>query len=90
MATRVYALDYKTAEIHWTFPDGGGISAPAIASDRLYVASGSSPLFYCLDTETGKPHWIYEFGQHVDESTLCIYRDKIYALSADGFVHAVK
>jgi len=90
MATRVYCIDYKTAKVHWTFPDGGGISAPAIASDRVYVASGSTPLFYCLDATTGKPHWIYKFGQHVEEATLCIYRDKVYVLAADGYVHAIK
>ena len=90
MATRVYCIDYKTADIHWTFPDGGGVSAPAIANDRVYVASGNTPLFYCLDLYTGKPHWIYKFGQRVEESTLCIYRDKVYALSADGFVHAIQ
>ncbi len=90
MATRVYCVDAATAKIHWTFPDGGGMSAPAIASDRVYVASGNTPLFYCLDAYTGKPHWIYKFGQHVDEATLCIYRDKVYVLAADGYVHALR
>ncbi len=90
MATRMYALDYKTGEVFWKFPDGGGLSAPAVASERVYAASGNTPLLYCLDAESGKPHWVYKMGQHVEEATLCIYRDKLYVLSADGYVHAVK
>ena len=90
MASKVYSVDSETAKIHWTFPDGGGLSAPAIASDRLYIASGNTPLFYCLDAYTGKPLWIYKFDQRVEESTLCIYRDKVYALAGDGYVHAIK
>ena len=90
MASRVYCVDSATATIHWTFPDGGGLSAPAIASDRLYIGSGNTPLFYCLDVATGKPLWIYKFGQRVEESTLCIYRDKVFILAGDGYVHALK
>ncbi len=90
LASKVFSVDSKTAKIHWTFPDGGGLSAPAIASDRLYIGSGNTPLFYCLDAFTGKPHWIYKLGQRVEESTLCIYRDKIFVLAGDGYVHALK
>ena len=89
-ASRIYCVDSATAKIHWTFPDGGGLSAPAIASDRVYIGSGNTPLFYCLDAYTGKPLWIYELGQRVEEATLCIYRDKVYVLAADGYVHAIK
>ncbi len=90
MASRVYCVDSATAAIHWTFPDGGGLSAPAIANDRVYIGSGNTPLFYCLDAYTGKPLWIYKLGQHVEEATLCIYRDKVYVLAGDGYVHAIE
>lgn len=90
MASRVYCVDAASAKIHWTFPDGGGLSAPAIASDRVYIGSGNTPLFYCLDAYTGKPLWIYKLGQRVEEATLCIYRDKVYVLAGDGYVHAIK
>ena len=53
----VYCVDPETAKIYWTHPDGGGLSAPAVASGRVYIASGTSPFFYCLDEETGKPLW---------------------------------
>ena len=86
----VYCVDPETAKIYWTHPDGGGLSAPAVASGRVYIASGTSPFFYCLDEETGKPHWIYKLGHRVEEATLCIYRDKVFVLAADGYVHAIE
>jgi outer membrane protein assembly factor BamB len=90
LSSRVYSVDPETAAINWTFPDGGGLSAPALASGRVYIASGNTPFFYCLDQKTGKPIWIYKLGHRVEESTLCIYRDKIYILAADGYVHAIE
>jgi outer membrane protein assembly factor BamB len=89
-ASRIYCVDAASAKIYWTFPDGGGLSAPAIARDRVYIGSGNTPLFYCLDAYTGKPFWIYKLGQRVEEATLCIYRDKVYVLAGDGYVHAIK
>ena len=90
VSSRVYSVDLETAAVNWTFPDGGGLSAPALASGRVYIASGNTPLFYCLDQNTGKPHWIVKLGHRVEESTLCIYRDKVYVLAADGYVHAIE
>ena len=89
-ASRIYCVDSASAKIHWTFEDGGGLSAPAIASDRVYIGSGNTPNFYCLDAFTGKPLWVYKLGQRVEEATLCIYRDKVYVLAGDGYVHAIK
>jgi outer membrane protein assembly factor BamB len=88
--TRIYCLDPETAEIYWTYPDGGGLSAPAVANGRVYIASSTSPFFYCLDEKTGAPQWIYRLGHRVEESTLCIYRDRVYALAADGYLHAIE
>ena len=67
-----------------------GLSARAIANDRVYIGSGNTPLFYCLDAFTGKPLWIHKFDQRVEESTLCIYRDKVIVLAGDGYVHALE
>jgi outer membrane protein assembly factor BamB len=90
LSSKVYRVDPKTGKIHWTFPDGGGLSAPALASGRVYIASGNTPFFYCLDQKTGKPHWIVKLGHRVEESTLCIYRKMVYVLAADGYVHAIE
>jgi outer membrane protein assembly factor BamB len=86
----VYSVDAATGKIHWTFPDGGGLSAPAIANGRVYIGSANSPFFYCLDEMDASIKWIYKLGNRIEESTLCIYRDKVYLLSADGYVHAVE
>lgn len=89
-ASRVYCVDPESSKVLWTFPDGGGLSAPAIANDRVYIGSGNTPFFYCLDAKTGKPLWIHRLGQRVEEATLCIYRDKVIVLAGDGYVHALK
>ena len=90
VSSRVYSVDPETATVNWTFPDGGGLSAPALASNRVYIASGNTPFFYCLDQDTGKPHWIVKLGHRVEESTLSIYRKMVYVLAADGYVHAIE
>jgi outer membrane protein assembly factor BamB len=90
LSSKVYSVDVETGEIHWIFPDGGGLSAPAIANGRVYIGSGTTPFFYCLDEETGRPHWIYKLGHRLEEATLCIYRDRVYALAADGYLHAIE
>ncbi|MDG1301612.1 MAG: PQQ-binding-like beta-propeller repeat protein, partial [Opitutae bacterium] len=89
-ASRVYCVDPEASKVLWTFPDGGGLSAPAIANGRVYIGSGNTPLFYCLDAITGKPLWIHRLGQRVEEATLCIYRDKVIVLAGDGYVHAIE
>jgi len=89
-ASRVYCVNPDTSKVLWTFPDGGGLSAPAIANGRVYIGSGNTPFFYCLDTLTGKPLWIHRLGQRVEEATLCIYRDKVIILAGDGYIHALR
>jgi outer membrane protein assembly factor BamB len=90
LTSKVYAVNAEDGSVYWTFPDGGGLSAPALASGRAYIASGNYPFLYALDQKTGEPYWIYKMGNRVEESTLCIYRDKLYALAGDGYVHAIE
>jgi outer membrane protein assembly factor BamB len=89
-ASRVYCVDPAASKVLWTFPDGGGLSAPALANGRVYIGSGNTPLFYCLDAITGNPLWIHRLGQRVEEATLCIYRNKVIVLAGDGYVHAIE
>lgn len=90
LASKVYSVNAETGQVHWTFPDGGGLSAPALASGRVYIGSGNLPFLYALDQKTGEPYWIYRMGNRVEESTLCIYRNLLYALSGDGYLHAIE
>lgn len=39
---------------------------------------------------SGERLWTYRLGYRVEEGTLCIYRDKVYCLAADGYVHVVE
>ncbi|MGL1890917.1 MAG: PQQ-binding-like beta-propeller repeat protein [Spirochaetaceae bacterium] len=87
--TKLFCVDPDNADILWNYPDGGGISAPALSNNHLYIASGSMPYLHALDPETGEPKWIYKMGHRMEESTLCIYGNSLYALSSDGFVHAI-
>ena len=89
MLSKIYCINMETENINWTYPDGGGVSAPALASGRVYIGSGNYPYLHALDQKTGKPYWIYKLG-NLEEATLCIYRDKLYALSSDGYVHAIE
>jgi len=90
LTSKVYCIDPSTAKVLWTFPDGGGLSAPALADGKVYIASGNTPFFFCLDQVTGKPLWIFKLGNRVEESTLCLYKGKAYVLSADGYIHAIE
>jgi outer membrane protein assembly factor BamB len=90
LSSTVYCVNADDGKVHWTFPDGGGLSAPAVANGRVYIGSGNTPLFYCLDANTGKPHWICKLGHRIEEATLCIYQDRVYALAADGYLHAIE
>ena len=60
------------------------------STGRIYIASGNSPFFYCLDEQTGEALWIYKLGHRVEEATLYIYRDKVSAIAADGYLHAIE
>jgi outer membrane protein assembly factor BamB len=86
----VYCVDPEKGTVLWTHPDGGGLSAPAVANGRVYIGSGNTPFFYCLDAGTGQTHWVYRMGHRIEEATLCVYQDRVYALAADGYVHAIE
>jgi outer membrane protein assembly factor BamB len=86
----LYCVDPAAGRVLWTHPDGGGLSAPAIANGRVYIASGNTPFLYCLDAATGTTRWVYRMGHRVEEATLCIYQDRVFALAADGYVHAIQ
>ncbi len=88
--SQLHCVNPENAEIIWTYPEGGGLPAPATSRDYLYVASGSLPLVHCINPETGEPIWIYKMGNRVEEATLGIYGNLVYVLSSDGYLHAIK
>ena len=54
-------------------------------------AGGPPPLCPSGSADIDAAHlWTYRLGRRVEEATLRIYRDKVYCLAADGYVHAVE
>ena len=78
LTSKAYCVDAETAKVNWTFPDGGGLSAPALASGRVYIGFGNYPYLYRFDQNTSKHYWIYKMGARIEESTLCIYKVDSY------------
>jgi len=59
---KVYALDLKTGRERWSFFTEGPVRfAPALAGDRLFVASDDGFL-YCLSADSGKLLWRFRGG----------------------------
>lgn len=90
----IYCLDAETGEHLWTHL-GGGLSSPVVDDGNVYFPSVSDPYFYCVDAEgngdgTTTCKWMYKMGNKVEESTPAIYKGKIYIMSSDGYVHAIK
>ena len=90
-AANLSCVDAETGKLIWkqTVPGGWVWGSAAVDEGLVYVPTVNGHAV-CLDANTGKPLWIYRFGQRVEESTLCIYRDKVFILAGDGYVHALK
>jgi outer membrane protein assembly factor BamB len=90
----IYCIDAETGEKIWTHL-GGGLSSPVIDDGNVYFPSIADPYFYCVDADgngdgTTTCKWMYEMGNKVEESTPAIYKGKIYVMSSDGYIHAIK
>ena len=60
------------------------ISTAAIHNDLLFIADFSG-FFHCLDTATGKPHWVHDLLAAVWGSPVVV-GDKVYIGDEDGDV----
>ena len=69
--------------------DGVFKSTPLVVDGVLYTSTPFAQVV-ALDAASGRRLWTYRLGHRVEEATLCIYRDKVYCLAADGYVHAVE
>lgn len=60
----VHALELATWQLRWRFHvDGACDSGTAAAKEgRLYLPSGDSDAFRCLDGKTGEVIWAFERG----------------------------
>lgn len=90
----IYCIDAVTGKKIWTHR-GGGLSSPVVDDEYVYFPSVSDPYFYCVDASgngdgTTSCKWMYKMGNKVEESTPAIYKGKIFIMSSDGYVHAIK
>lgn len=94
VSSEVIALDARSGEELWRLDDGGR-GCVVGKGGRVFVASMVSPFLYCLDGDGGQNGrarilWTYRMGNRVDESVPALYGDRLYILSSDGYLHAVK
>ncbi len=90
---QLFALEASTGKQLWAYPDGGGITAPSVAGERLYFASTGSAWFTCLNTkEPAQPSlvWRYKLGGPVMESTPALYGRLVFIADSAGWLWALR
>ncbi len=88
IASLIQCLDASDGRVIWSH-EGGGITGPSVANDKVYFASTSSPYFYCVDAGNGALLWRYEMGERVYESVPAIYGGLVYILNENGYLYAL-
>jgi outer membrane protein assembly factor BamB len=71
----------------WSYPTGGGGSAPAVSNGIVYVGSADNAL-YALDGITGQFLWKYATNGPIASSPEVI-NNTVYVGSADGNIYAL-
>lgn len=87
IASLIQCLDAEDGQVIWSH-EGGGITGPSVANDKVYFASTSSPYFYCVDAADGTLLWKYEMVERVYESVPAIYGNRAYILNENGYLFA--
>ncbi|GKX28312.1 hypothetical protein SH1V18_07920 [Vallitalea longa] len=91
----IYCLDANTGELIWKH-EGGGLAGPVIgAGKKVYFGSVSTPYVYCVDEDgnsdgTTTCYWRFRMENKLEEPTPCIYKNKLYVLSSDGYIYSIK
>ena len=73
----------------WETTLGGRLTAPTVASGKLFVASTDTHTLYALDSNTGREVWSFTAGARID-SPPTYYRGLALLGSADGYVYALR
>lgn len=87
--TGTVCLDLKTGEIKYRHAFGG-LSAPAIGNNLVFMASTSDCYFRAWDIKTGEIRWRYRMGGRGEESCVTIYGDKAFILASDSYAYCFK
>lgn len=89
------SLDIETGKRLWAFRPGGGLPGVAIAGNNVCFGSSSDIFFRCISAkpEAGSvPQllWSYRLGSIAEESCPAIYGNRVYFLTADGYLYALE
>lgn len=70
--------------------DLGGLTAPVLTETNLISGGTASMFLTCLDQATGEVKWSTFMGGEMMENTPAIYGNKVFALSKNGYLYAIK
>jgi outer membrane protein assembly factor BamB len=74
----------------WRHRDGCGLTAPVVTDDQLIFGSSTGMFLTSLDPETGELKWRLFTGGEMTENVPAIYGDRLYSVSKNGWLNAVK
>jgi outer membrane protein assembly factor BamB len=91
----VYAVDLRTGNEVWRFPEKASTANPFYATPVLtpdggqLIVAGFNHILYSLDPLTGAPNWEFTLSRDRYYAAPLIANDLIYAASADYHLYAV-
>lgn len=78
------------SELLWTHRDGGGLTAPVVSDEQLIFGSSTGMFLTSLDPETGALKWRVFTGGEMTENVPAIYGNRLFSVSKNGWLNAVK
>ena len=83
----IYALDAATGQELWSYESGMLSTAPVVADDKLFGASGDAGTIFSLDAAKGWKHW-KEPTDGESVHSLTVADGRIFGESSAGFLVA--
>ncbi|BDC98738.1 PQQ-binding-like beta-propeller repeat protein [Persicobacter psychrovividus] len=90
MRSAMFAFDDQTHEQLWSADGMGGLTAPVIAGNQLIAGSSADVFLTSRNRKTGELLWRYNMGGEMLENVPAVYGNMVFALSKNGYLHAVK
>lgn len=91
MRNEVKAIDWKKAEVLWTYKPAGNAqsfySSPAVTQKYVVIGARDNRL-HCIDRKTGNEAWTFPTGGKVDSSPV-VAGSQVVVGSADGKVYVL-
>lgn len=78
------------SELLWSHREGGGLTAPVITDDQLIFGSSTGMFLKSIDPQTGDLNWSVFTGGEMTENVPAIYGNKVFSVSKNGWLNAVR